>query len=232
MVCLEVSQDQGIDAFPGGPTDLELLAHARVGHHQRVLFLLHLRHFFHHGCAQQLILQARERDGKVNQRHFDAHLRGVVRVGQFRRHEELERVVPRNDGVADFDHLCPALFEFLLQQQRLQSSVQRLANVLQQHPPAEAHAVLQRAEEVFVAELDDVDVVGAQRGVLAHILDVPAGGLVCLEVSQNQGIDAFPGGPMFLMYRLACPCGSTRGSWCAKDVRASRGRNSISRRAK
>eukprot|EP00955_Chlamydomonas_euryale_P013382 144301-Chlamydomonas_euryale.AAC.3 len=72
----------------------------------------------------------------------------------------------RDDVVADLDDLRPALLERLLQQQRLQRSIEHLAHVLQQHRTAESHAVLQRPQHVLLRELDHVEALFA-----LHVLD-------------------------------------------------------------
>ena len=110
---------------------LELRLHARVGHHELVLRLGEVAALLHHHRAEELILQAVERDEKVEQRNLHAHLWLIVRVAHLGRHVEPEVRVVRDDVVAHLDHLAAALLERLLLQQGLERGVQLFADVLE-----------------------------------------------------------------------------------------------------
>lgn len=45
-------------------------------------------------------------------------------------------------------------------------------HVFEEYPSAEPDAVLEGPQEVLVGELDDVDAVQGESGILAHVLDV------------------------------------------------------------
>eukprot|EP00976_Prorocentrum_cordatum_P112592 1195561-Prorocentrum_minimum.AAC.2 len=89
--------------------------------------------------------QWRNRGGKyapprANGPHLHGHLGRVVRVAVLGSHVEPKVGMVRDEVVAHLDHVAAALLEYLLQKQRLQGGVQRLANVLQDHRAPEAHA--------------------------------------------------------------------------------------------
>ena len=110
---------------------LELRLHARVGHHELVLRLGEVAPLLHHHRAEELILQAVERDEKVEQRNLHAHLWLIVWVAHLGRHVEPEVRVVGDDVVAHLDHLAAALLERLLLQQGLERGVQLFADVLE-----------------------------------------------------------------------------------------------------
>ena len=89
-----------------------------------------------------------------------------MRVAEFRRDEETKVGIVLDDAVAELHTQSSALFERLLQQQRLQQWINLLANILQKHWCTKLNAVLQRPDKVQVGHLDDVKVVW-----LLHVLD-------------------------------------------------------------
>lgn len=82
--------------------------------------------------------------------------------------------VPNTEGVQSA--VC-YLLEGLLEQQRLQRSLQSLPNILSQHRPPKAHSVLQCTQEVLVCHLDHL-----QSCSLLHGLDPLVG--LCLQTTD------------------------------------------------
>lgn len=60
-------------------------------------------------------------------------------------------------------------------------------HVFEEHPSAEPDAVLESPQEVLVRELDDVDAVQGESGVLPHVLDV-AVRLTLTRHAHNQPV--------------------------------------------
>eukprot|EP00966_Prymnesium_polylepis_P175558 4062870-Prymnesium_polylepis.1 len=116
--------------------------------------------------TEQLVLEALLRDREVEQRHLDGRLGRVVRVGQLGRQVKLELGMVRDGVVADLHHDVAALLERLLEQHRLERRVEVLEHVLHEEGLAEAHRVLDRAEELLVGRLANLDALGR-----LHVLD-------------------------------------------------------------
>jgi hypothetical protein len=112
-----------------------------------------------------LVLESVLRDGEVEERHLDRGLGRVVRVGELGRHVEGEVSVVGDGVLADTDDLGAALLEGLLEQDRLERGVELFAEVLENDGLAEPDRVLERAEEVLVTHLDDLE-----RAILLHVL--------------------------------------------------------------
>mmetsp|Transcript_6911 Transcript_6911/g.16610 ORF Transcript_6911/g.16610 Transcript_6911/m.16610 type:complete len:820 (-) Transcript_6911:3765-6224(-) len=165
----------------------ELLVRLGVLHHQLGLALGQLGLLLLDYHAEQLLLEALLGHGEVDQRDLDLDLGRVVRVGQLGRHEEPEAVRVRHVVVAELDHVLAALLELLLQQDRLERGVELLAHVLHEHPLAEPDAVLERAQEILLGHLAQVEARRAGRLlqvlVAPHHLDVPVG--LALRVDQQ-----------------------------------------------
>eukprot|EP00962_Isochrysis_galbana_P006126 scaffold1658_cov115-Isochrysis_galbana.AAC.11 len=98
-------------------------------------------------------------DGKVDERHLDAHLGQVVWVGQLGRHVEAEVVVVVNVRVPHADELAAALLVDLLLQHRLERRVELLAHVLEDDWRAHPNGVLERAQDGGVVTFDILRVV-------------------------------------------------------------------------
>eukprot|EP00959_Pyramimonas_sp_CCMP1952_P082877 1732102-Pyramimonas_sp.AAC.2 len=80
------------------------------------------------------------RDHEVQQRHLHRRLGQVVRVAQLGGDVEAKVLVVLDGAVAEADAQHAPALERLLQEQRLQTGVQLLAHVLQQHRQAELRA--------------------------------------------------------------------------------------------
>mmetsp|Transcript_25181 Transcript_25181/g.84579 ORF Transcript_25181/g.84579 Transcript_25181/m.84579 type:complete len:478 (-) Transcript_25181:1520-2953(-) len=94
-----------------------------------------------------------------------------MRVGQLRRHDQLKVGVVRNRVLPELDHILAPGLEFLLEQDGLQRRLERLADVLQQRPFAEAHRLFQRSQKVLLRERDDIKAIPAALAIPAAVAD-------------------------------------------------------------
>ena len=145
---------------------LERLLVRADGDDERVLLGLEVGALEAHHVDEQLVLEAAQRHSEVDDRHLDAHLGHVVRVGQLGRDVELEVVAVGHVAVAEAQQQLAALLEGLLQQHGLERRVELLLDVLAQHGLPVADGVLERAQEVRLRQLDDLQLV-----LLVHVLD-------------------------------------------------------------
>jgi hypothetical protein len=105
-----------------------------------------------------LLLKTHGSDREVKDSNLDGGLGAVMRVGQRSRQEELEVVVVGDGTLADLD--CPvlALFDLLLEKDRLEGGIDVLSDILKEHPFTELNSQLQTSDQVAFRQLEDVQV--------------------------------------------------------------------------
>eukprot|EP00968_Pinguiococcus_pyrenoidosus_P021236 scaffold2724_cov260-Pinguiococcus_pyrenoidosus.AAC.23 len=130
---------------------LQKLLVLRHAQHEAHLAVLDVRPLLAHYHPQQLVFQAAQRDREVDQRHLDANLRQVVRIGVLRSHVQVEVRIVIHVGIAESDQDSIALLEGGSLQNGLERRLEILAHVLDQQRPADADAVLQRPQQVGIA---------------------------------------------------------------------------------
>mmetsp|Transcript_18565 Transcript_18565/g.38843 ORF Transcript_18565/g.38843 Transcript_18565/m.38843 type:complete len:378 (-) Transcript_18565:1288-2421(-) len=109
--------------------------------------------FFGNHLIQQLLFQALERDGDVDDRHLDANFWEVVWIGHLCCHVEEEVLVVIHLTVSQLDLQSIVVFIHCLQQHRFQGWVQGLFNVLHQHGSPGANATFQDQKHLGIRHL-------------------------------------------------------------------------------
>ena len=133
---------------------------------ESLLLLLEFRALLLDQDAQKLVVQALLGDHEVDQGHLGRNFGQVVGVAQLGGHVEGELRVVLDGLVAQLDLEGVSLLLGLLQEHGGQRGVEFLAHVLEEHGLAELDCVFQRAHEVRVGLLHDLQLPG-----LLHALD-------------------------------------------------------------
>lgn len=93
------------------------------------------------------------REGEVDDQHFDRDFRCVVRIRQFRRDVQSKIVAVRYNVVADLDTELTSVPEQGSHENRIERRLQLEGHVLYQAGPAKSYAILDDSQKILVVYL-------------------------------------------------------------------------------